>query len=142
MLSLMLNPRFKGLRLVSFIGRKQVVSIVEEYDQQSLFFMFLKCYHIFHLMVEFERMANVQTHDKSSLDIFEMSTRTNERTKEVVNKELRMFKRFQADVKNIKCPLEWWAKHGSLFPTVTFLTCQIFGIVGYQIKIKIFFSLA
>jgi hypothetical protein len=39
-------------------------------------------------MVEFEFMANMQTHDKSSLDIFEMSTRMNEATKEVVNKEL------------------------------------------------------
>ncbi len=34
MLSLMLNPRFKSLRLVSFlIGQKHVVSIMEEYDQ-------------------------------------------------------------------------------------------------------------
>jgi hypothetical protein len=34
MLSLMLDPRFKSLRLVSsLIGRKQVVSIVKEYDQ-------------------------------------------------------------------------------------------------------------
>ncbi len=34
MLSLMLDPRFRSMRLVSFlIGRKQVVSIVEEYDQ-------------------------------------------------------------------------------------------------------------
>jgi len=36
MLSLMLDLRFKTARLVSsFIGQKQVVSIVEEYDQQS-----------------------------------------------------------------------------------------------------------
>jgi hypothetical protein len=42
MLSLMLNPRFKSLRLVSsFIGWKQVVSIVEEYDQWSFFPMLL-----------------------------------------------------------------------------------------------------
>jgi hypothetical protein len=53
-----------------------------------------------------------------------------------------MFKRFQVDVKYIKHLLEWWTKHGSLFPTITFLTCQIFGIVGYQIKINNFFSLA
>jgi hypothetical protein len=36
MLSLMLDLRFKTSRLVSsFIGQEQVVSIVEEYDQQS-----------------------------------------------------------------------------------------------------------
>jgi hypothetical protein len=90
-------------------------------------------------MVEFELVVDMQTHEKSSLDIFEMSNKTNEPTKEVVKKELQMFKRFQVDVKDIKCPLKWWANHGSLFPTVTFPTCQTFGIVGYQIKIKIFF---
>ncbi len=42
----MLDPRFKNLKLISsLIGREQVVSIVEECDQQSLFPMFLKCYH-------------------------------------------------------------------------------------------------
>jgi hypothetical protein len=72
-------------------------------------------------MAKFGPLANMQTNEKNSLDIFEMSTRTNEITKEVVNKELLMFKRFQVDVKDIKCPLEWWAKHESLFPTVAFL---------------------
>jgi hypothetical protein len=41
MLSLMLEPRFKSLRLVSsLIGQKQAISIVEEYDQQSFFLCF------------------------------------------------------------------------------------------------------
>jgi hypothetical protein len=55
-------------------------------------------------------MAKMQIDEESSLDIFEMSVRTSEPTKEVVNKELLMFKRFQVDVKDIKCPLERWAK--------------------------------
>jgi hypothetical protein len=62
-----------------------------------------------------------------------MSIGTSEPTKKVVNKELPMFKRFQVDVKDIKCPLEWWAKHESLFPTMAFLAHHILGIVGYQI---------
>ncbi len=50
----MLNPRFKSMKLVSsLINRKQVVSIVEEYDQRSLFPMLLRCYHIFHPMAKF-----------------------------------------------------------------------------------------
>ncbi len=58
----MLNPRFKNLKLASsFIGQEQVVSIVEEYDQQSLFPTFLKCYRILRLMAKFEPMANMQT---------------------------------------------------------------------------------
>jgi hypothetical protein len=70
-----------------------------------------------------------------------MSIGTNEPTKEVVNKELLMFRRFQVDVKDIKCPLERWAKHESLFPIMAFLIHQILGIIGFQIETKITFSL-
>jgi hypothetical protein len=58
-------------------------------------------------MVEFGHVANMQTNEESSLDIFEMSIGTNEPIEEVANKELLMFRRFQVDVKEIKCPLEW-----------------------------------
>jgi hypothetical protein len=47
----------------------------------------------------------MQIDEESSLDIFEMYVGTNEPTKEVANKELLMFRRFQVDVKEIKCPL-------------------------------------
>jgi hypothetical protein len=46
------------------------------------------------------------------------------------------------DVKDIKCPLEWWGKHESLFATITFLAHQILAIVGFQIEIENIFSLA
>jgi len=35
-----------------------------------------------------------------------------EATKELMNRELQMFKRYQ---------VEWWEKHQSLFPTIIFL---------------------
>jgi len=41
------------------------------------------------------------------------------------------------DVKDSKCPSEWWGKHESLFPTITFFAHQIlFAIVGFQIEIE------
>ncbi len=58
-------------------------------------------------MAKFGPMANKQTDEKSNFDIFEMFARTNEPTKEVVNKELLIFIRFQMDVEEIKCPLKW-----------------------------------
>ncbi len=79
---------------------------MEEYDQQSLIPMFLRCYHILHPMAKFRPIANMQIDEESNLDIFEMYAKTNEPTKEVVNKELLMFKRFQMDVKDIKCLLK------------------------------------
>jgi hypothetical protein len=81
-------------------------------------------------MVEFGPMANMQIGEESSLDGM------SELSKEVVNKELLMFIRFQVDVKNIKCPLKWWAKHESLFPIVAFLAHHILGIFYSQIEIE------
>ncbi len=54
----------------SLIGQEQIVSIMEKYDQQYLFPILLKCYHIFQPMVEFELVVDMQTHEESNLDIF------------------------------------------------------------------------
>ncbi len=45
------------------------------------------------------------------------------------------------NVKDIRCPLQWWEKHGSMFPIITFCVGQILGMVGSQIEIEIIFSL-
>ncbi len=46
------------------------------------------------------------------------------------------------DVKDIKCPLEWWAKLESMFPTMASFTHQILGNIGFQTEIERVFSLA
>jgi hypothetical protein len=95
MLSFILDFRFKSLKLVSFvIGQEHGVFIVEKYDKRSLFPMLLKCYHILYLMAKFGPMTKMKIDAKSSFDIFEMLARTNEPTKELVNKEFQMFRRF------------------------------------------------
>jgi hypothetical protein len=44
----MLDPNFKNIILVSFfIGKQQVISMVEDYDRKYLFPMLLKCHHMF-----------------------------------------------------------------------------------------------
>jgi hypothetical protein len=45
------------------------------------------------------------------------------------------------DFKDIKCPLEWWVEHEFMFAIVAFFIRQIFGIVGFQIKIERIFSM-
>jgi hypothetical protein len=50
MISLMLDLRFKSLRIVSsFVGREQGVAFVEEYDKNSLYPMLVKCHEHLHL---------------------------------------------------------------------------------------------
>jgi hypothetical protein len=139
MLSLMLDLRFKILRL---IGHKQGKEIVEKYDKKSSFPMLLKCYYHLHPMIESKGgVVDERVEKDMSLDIFEMTTNTSEPTTELVNRELLIFRHYQVDVKYIKCPLQWCEKHESMFPTIGFCVNQIIGIVGSQIEIERIFSL-
>jgi hypothetical protein len=108
----MLDPRFKTLHLVSsLIGCEQGKVIVEKYDKFFLFPMFLKCYYHLHPLVEFERgVVDQRVEEDRSLDIFERTTNTNEPTTKLVNRKLLIFRHYQVDVKDIKCPLQWWEK--------------------------------
>jgi hypothetical protein len=38
------------------------------------------------------------------------------------------------NAKDIKCPLEWWRKHETMFPTIDFLAGQMLGTVNSQIE--------
>jgi hypothetical protein len=80
MLSLMLDPRFKNLHLMSsFIGLEQGKSIGE-----TLYPMLLKCYHHLHSLFE-NAIVDQSVYEICNLDIFEMTTSTNELTKEFVS---------------------------------------------------------
>jgi hypothetical protein len=53
MLSLMLDPKFKSLRLIYFFGGcEEGVVIVKIYDRKFLYLMFLKCYYHLHPMTK------------------------------------------------------------------------------------------
>jgi hypothetical protein len=57
----------------------------------------------------------------------------------LINKELLIFRHYQVDVKDIKCSLQWWEKHESMFPTFGFCARQILRIVVSQIETKTYF---
>ncbi len=68
--------------------------------------MLFKCYYHLHPLVESERgVVDQRVEEDMSLDIFEMTTNTSDPTMELVNRELLIFKHYQVDVKDIKCPL-------------------------------------
>jgi hypothetical protein len=108
MFSLMLDPRSKTFRLVStLIGHEQDKAIVDEYDKKSLFPMVLKCYYHLHPFVESKRsVVDQRVETDMSLDIFEMTTSTSDPRIELVDRELLIFKCYQVDVEDIKCPLQ------------------------------------
>jgi len=69
--------------------------------------MLLKFYYHLHPLVKSERgVVDQRVEEDKSLDIFEMITSTSGPTMELVNRELLIFKCYQVDVKDIKCPLQ------------------------------------
>jgi hypothetical protein len=84
----------------------KVRQLLKNMTKKSLFLMLLKCYYYLYPLIEFERDVVDQMVEKDrNLDIFEMTTNTSEPTTELVNRELLIFKHYQVDVKDIKCPL-------------------------------------
>ncbi len=123
MLSLMLNPRFKGFRHVSsYIGHEHKVFIMEKYDVKTLYGMFLKCYPYLHPVGESESSGFIDHKDEDNkLNIFQMTTSSNKLAKKLVTKELLNFRRFHVNVKDIKSLLLWWEKHHFRFLVVGLL---------------------
>jgi hypothetical protein len=55
MISLMLDPKYKGLHIVpSFAGSEQGVALLEEYDKKSLYLMLVKCHEHLHPSMKLE----------------------------------------------------------------------------------------
>jgi hypothetical protein len=82
MLALVLDPRFKSLKLTSsFIGHEYGVVI----HKISMFLMFLKSYHHLHLLYMIESSFVHKMYEGSNLNIFEMVANILEIKKELVN---------------------------------------------------------
>jgi len=143
MLALMFDPRFKSLCVLSsYVGKKQGVSIVEEYDRRTLYPMLVKlCNHLHPIVDGGFGSTNQDANQDYGLDIFQMMNNNKEIVKEIVIRELLDFRRFHVDLKEIKNPLQWWEKHESRFSIVAFLAWQIRGITGAQIETTHIFSL-
>jgi hypothetical protein len=75
--------------------------------------MLLNCHYHLHPLVGLLLIKGLRR--KIGLNIFEMTTSTSEPTTQFINKELLIFKCYQVDAINIKCPLQWWEKHETCF---------------------------
>jgi hypothetical protein len=72
--------------------------------------MSVKYHEHLHPLVRLEtNFANQNIFDQDcNLDIFEQITSISKLVKELVRRELLIFRRYQLNVKDIKCPLQWW----------------------------------
>jgi hypothetical protein len=80
MLTLMLDPRFKSLCLLSsYVGKEQGVSIVEEYDRRALYPMLVKLCNQLHPIVDGGfGFTNQDANQDYGLDIFQMMNNNKE----------------------------------------------------------------
>jgi len=53
-----------------------------------------------------------------------------------MGKRLHIFKRYQVNIKDIKCHFQWWEKQKSMFLNDGFLSHQILSVVGFHIGTK------
>ncbi len=100
----MLDPKFKSFCLVSsYVGKKQGVYIVKQYDKRALYPMLVKSYNHLHLVEDVVfGFSNQDAYQDCGLNIFQMINNNIETSKEIVTRELLDFKRFHVDVKDIK----------------------------------------
>lgn len=133
----MLNPRFKSLHFVSFFIGCEEVNIVKEYHRQSFYPMLLKMLSLFIPNGKI-RSWICKSHKRCKIwfGYFKQTPNTSESTIELVAKEMLIFRHYQVDFNEIKCLLEWWAKHETMFIIVDFLAQEILRIVGSQIETK------
>jgi hypothetical protein len=69
--------------------------------------MLFKCDYHLHPLVEYEQGVVDQRIEKdNNLHILKMIANTIEPSMKLIDRELLIFKRYQVDVKNIKCPLQ------------------------------------
>jgi hypothetical protein len=115
MFSLMLDPRFKTFQLAtSLINHEPRKAIVKKYDKINLFLCFLSVIIICILWLNLkESVFDQRVEEDNNLDIFETTIGTIDLTMELINIEFLIFKCYQVDIKDFKCPLQWWENHGT-----------------------------
>jgi hypothetical protein len=74
LLALMLDQRYKNLRIVfTFVGKELGIAIAKTYDKKTFFPMVLKTHQFLHPLVIFEYVAERTSDEDSNLDIFQMT---------------------------------------------------------------------
>jgi hypothetical protein len=103
------------------VEKKVEIYIVNEYDKRTLYPMILKCYHCLHPMTKYVGCVDQMIDEDYSLHIFQQIAATSEPTKELVTRDLLIFRHYQMDPKDIKCLFQWQGKYEAMFPTIGFL---------------------
>jgi hypothetical protein len=139
MLSLMLDPRFKGLELViQYVGVVAAKQVVEDYDRKILIPYLVKV----HKFLNPGGSPAMQLDPAPSSILFGAPASIEEACEGIPIAELSLFRRLTIVHPKAEEPLAWWKLNASRFPSVSFLARQILAIPGSQIETERIFSIA
>jgi hypothetical protein len=148
MLTLMLDPRFKSLRVVkNYVGHGACIRFVAEYDANTIIPLLMIVFEVLNPTVQTCAIEVVgfvlgfgDSIEKDN-NIFGVGTSMEESSCTLVVGELSLFKNLFITPITCVDPLASWRIHETQFPNVNFLTKQILGIPRSQIETKHVFSL-
>jgi hypothetical protein len=139
MLSLMLDPRFKGLEyVIDYVGVAKAKQVVEEYDKKILIPYLVKVHKF---MNPGGSPTTTLDHAPSNI-LFGAPASAEEACEGILIAELSLFRRLTIVHPEAEEPLTWWKLNASRFPSVSFLARQILAIPGSQIETERIFSIA
>ena len=139
MLSLMLDPRFKGLEyVIQYMGVAAAKQVVEDYDRKILIPYLVKVHKFLN---PGDSPATTLDHAPSNI-LFGAPASAEEACEGILIAELSLFRRLTIVHPEAEEPLTWWKLNASRFPSVSFLARQILAIPGSQIETERIFSIA
>ncbi len=104
--------------------------------------MLLRCYRPLHPLFE-NAIVDYVVDEDCNLDIFEMTTSTNDPTiKGVCQLGTFYFQEVSSGCKRYQIYFQWWENHEFMFPKIGFISHQNLDIINSQIEIKMIFPLA
>ena len=140
MLSLMLDPRYKGLQvIIDYVGREKAMHIVAEYDQLVLMPLLVKVSRLLNPSLENNLVPTLEATTDS---LFGHTSSTEEASEGMLKSELILFRKLFVPAEKDIAPLAWWRDNAPRFPHVSFLARQILAIPGSQIETQRIFSVA
>jgi hypothetical protein len=135
----MLDPHFKDLGLVQYVGKEKDALIVGEYDMYVLLLLLVHAYKFLNHYATSETivvstMTNFEMNNSKVGSLYNLMEIDKEVVLLVVKEQVRHYRTKKVSDEGCKDPFAWWKVHESQFSYVVFVARYILGIVGSQIE--------
>jgi hypothetical protein len=137
MLALMLDPRFKSLKVVeNYVGCGACIHLVAKYDANAIIPLLMTVFEVLNPIVQACGVEVVGFGDfiEEDNNIYCVGASMEESSHALAVGELSLLGRLSISPATCVDPLAWWWIHETQFPNVSFFAKQILRILGSQIE--------